>query len=288
MQLAVFKRLEHEGYFLNALQSRLAFSKHAAHGFELFLVASREGDDGLQFFHGLFAEADGTQFVVDFVEANLVELVDGHRDVDNLVGFTDDFGNARKDFSVIDFDADANAETSEHLIDNLHQFNFIQERVGADDIGVTLIELAVASLLRTVGTPNRLNLETLERHLEFIAVLHHIACERHGEVVAQALFAEACGEAGGRVAAIVFSADAAAEIARVKNLEEQFVAFFSIFTHQRGEVLHGWCLDLAEAVEGIYFADGVEYIVALGHFNGAEVACSLWNTWFLCHFYMID
>ena len=88
----------------------------------------------------------------------------------------------------------ANAEPLEHGVNNLHEFHLVEQRVGANHVGVALIELAVASFLRTVGAPHRLNLVAFERQLEFVAVHHHIACEGYGEVVAESFFAEPCLE----------------------------------------------------------------------------------------------
>ena len=68
-------------------------------------------------------------------------------------------------------------------------------------------------------------------------------------------------------------------IARILNLEEELVTLFTILAHQRGEVLHGWGLDLLKSVEGINLTDGVEYVVALRHFDRREVARSFWNRW---------
>ena len=76
-----------------------------------------------------------------------------------------------------------------HLIDDLQKVNLVEQRVGADDVGIALIKLAVSTFLRAVGTPHRLYLESLEGELQFAAVLHHKASEWHGEVVAKPLLA---------------------------------------------------------------------------------------------------
>ena len=72
-------------------------------------------------------ESCGSEFFVDLVETDLIEFVDGHGDVDNLVGRTDHFGNAGEDFAVVDLDGDTNAEAGEDFVDNLHEFDLIEE-----------------------------------------------------------------------------------------------------------------------------------------------------------------
>ena len=46
-------------------------------------------------------KAGGGEFFVDLVETDLVEFVDGHGDVDNLIGRTDHFGNAGEDLRLL-------------------------------------------------------------------------------------------------------------------------------------------------------------------------------------------
>ena len=163
-------------------------------------VAAGEGDDGLKFGDLFVGKAGGGEFFVDLVETDLVEFVDGHGDVDNLVGRTDHFGNAGEDFAVVDLDGDANTEAGEDFVDNLHEFDLIEERIGADNVGIALVELAIAAFLRAIGAPNGLDLVALEGKGEFFAVLHDKTGEGHGEVVAKSLLAELGGEGGAEAA----------------------------------------------------------------------------------------
>ena len=85
------------------------------------------------------------------------------------------------------------AETAIDFFHDLNQFQLADEAVRTDDIDVALIELAVASFLRTVCTPYRLNLEAFERKTEFLAVLNHITRKRNGQVVTQTFLRNQCG-----------------------------------------------------------------------------------------------
>ena len=84
-------------------------------------------DDGLQLVDSLLWKPILTQFLVDLLQANLVEFVNGHSDVDYLVGLTDDLGDTGENLAVVNLDADAHAEPREYGIDNLHQFNLIEQ-----------------------------------------------------------------------------------------------------------------------------------------------------------------
>ena len=159
-------------------------------------VAAGKGDDGLKFGDLFVGEPCGGEFFVDLVETDLVEFVDSYGDVDNLVGRADHFGNAGEDFAVVDLDGDANTEAGEDFVDNLHEFDLIEERIGADNVGIALVELAIAAFLRAIGTPNRLDLVALEGEGELFAVLHDETGEGHGEIVAKSLLAELGGEGG--------------------------------------------------------------------------------------------
>lgn len=67
---------------------------------------------------------------------------------------------------------------------------------------------------------------------------HHIAGERHCEVVAQAFLADTGAEAGAVVVFEQVIVDIAYEIARVEHLEQEFVAFLSILAHEGLEGFH--------------------------------------------------
>ena len=170
----------------------------------------------------------------------------------------------------------------EHLVYDLHQLHFIEQAVGANHVGITLIELSVSTFLRTVGTPHGLNLIALKRHLQFLAVLHHETSKRHCQIVAKSFLTELSSQVSNVVFLQFSRSRFAHEIARIENFEEKFVALFAIFAHQRGKVLHGWRLNLTEAIQRIHIANRIKDIVALGHLNGREVARTFRNAWF-CH-----
>ena len=286
-QVALRERFEHKGHFVHALQAHFAAGEHGAHGGELLLVRTGQGDDGLQFLYGLIGKPYGAEFIVHLFETDLVKFVNGHGDVHDFVRRPDGFGNAGKDFAVIDFDAHVDAESREHLVHDLHQLHLVEQGIGAHHVGIALVKLAVTSLLRAVGAPYGLDLIAFERQLQLVAVLHHEAGEGHGEVVAQSLFTEAGGQLCGILFAVFIGRHLASEVARIENFEEQFVALFAIFPHERGEVLHGRGFDLAETVECIDASDGFKNIVAPCHFHGAEIACTLGYAGFLSHISMI-
>ena len=72
-------------------------------------------------------------------------------------------------------------------------------------------------------------------------------------------------------------------VTTIKDLKEQFVTLFAIFAHQRTKSFHCGSFYLLESVEGINVLDCIEYIVALSHLHGREIARSLRDIWFLSH-----
>ena len=83
--------------------------QHIGNDIELLIVGARERDDGLQLLDGLLAQSVVAKLLVHVVESNLVELVDGHGDVHNLVGLANHLGNAGEDLTVIDLDLHTDA-----------------------------------------------------------------------------------------------------------------------------------------------------------------------------------
>ncbi len=57
--------------------------------------------------------------------------------------------------TVVNLDTNTNTEAGEYSIDNLHQFHLVQQGITAYHISIALIELTIASFLRTVGAPHR-------------------------------------------------------------------------------------------------------------------------------------
>ena len=272
--------IEHKGYFVATFQADFALGKHGAHGRKFVGLAAGQADDGLKLGNLRLAQTSGGEF---FVHIDFIEFVDVHRDVDDAVGRSDDFGDAAQDFAIVDLDGDANAEAREHLVDDLHQLHLIEQRVGADHVGIALIKLAVAAFLWAVGAPHGLDLVAFERHLQFVAVLHDVAREGHGEVVAQTFFAKLGRQCCRRSFVVLLRLNAAFEVAAIEDFEQEFVALFAIFAHEGRKVFHGGRFDGGKSVESVDAADGVEDIVAARHFDGAEVARAFGYAGFLCH-----
>ena len=159
----------------------------------------------------------------------------------------------------------------------MDKFHLVEQAVRAHHIGITLIEFAITAFLRTVGSPHGLYLITAEGKRKFLAVLHHIAGEGHGQVVAQAFLAQLGGQSSRGALLQSACRYVAQEVTAVQNLEEQFVALFAILAHQHTQILHGRSLYLLEAIELVHLTDGVEDIIASGHLLWSEVPCPFWD-----------
>ena len=103
---------------------------------------------------------------------------------------TDGFCYSGQYLAVVQLDCHTDTELAEHHIYHLDKLYLIEQRVRAHNIGIALVKLAVTALLRAVGTPYGLYLETFERELQLLAMHHHEACEWYCEIVAETFFAE--------------------------------------------------------------------------------------------------
>ena len=97
-------------------------------------------------------------------------------------------------------------------------------------------------------------------------MLDHIPCEGDREVIPEAFL----GRKGRLFTGIL-------------DAEQELVALVAVLAQQGGEILHRRRLDLLVSVGAENAPDGVEDIVAFGHFALAEVTGSLGNGRFLCH-----
>ena len=175
---------------LHTLQAHFALPEHLLHRRQFLPIRAAQVDDWLQLLNRLRRDAILRQFSVHRLQANLVQFVNRHCDVHNLVRLTNHSRNTRQNLTVVDFDAHTHAKPREHGVHNFHQLHLVQQRVASHHIGITLVELPVSALLRTVSPPHRLNLETLERQCQLLPVLHHISGKRHRQVIPQALLAK--------------------------------------------------------------------------------------------------
>ena len=175
-----------------------------------------------------------------------------------------------KHLAVVDFQQNPHIELFEHLVHYLHQFQFTQLATAAYGIHIALVELAITPFLRTVRTPHRLNLETLERERKLILMLNHISCKRDGKVIPQPLFAHLRRKG----LLHIYGSEC---ISGIKNPEEKFIPLVAIFTHKGGKILHSRSIYLRISVCAEYGTDRIEYIIPFGHLLRTEISCPFGN-----------
>ena len=84
------------------IQASLAGSEYLSDGIEFLVVGALQGDDGLQLLDLFLRKTVLTQFLIDILKSDFIELVYGDGDIDNLIGSPDDFGNSRQNLAVVD------------------------------------------------------------------------------------------------------------------------------------------------------------------------------------------
>ena len=221
------------------------------------------------------------------LETDFLQLVDSHGNIRNLVRITANLSQSGQHLTVIYPDGHTDAELRENSIDNLHKLQLIDLRLTSDNISIALVELAVATLLRSIRTPDRLNLETPERECDFILMLNHIARKRDRQIVPEALLTHRRRDLSAVqttvFAGIIFRVNVFEGFSAVQNSEQEFVTLVTIFSEKCGKILHRRSLDLDISVSPVDRTDCIEYVVSGGHFLLAEVPCPLRYRRFLCH-----
>ena len=193
-------------------------------------------------------------------ESDLVDFVYGDGDVNHPFREAADLGKSGEELAVVDFEKHPYIQGGEYLFHHLDKLQFAKLAAGADDIRIALVKLAVAAFLGTVGTPDGLDLETLEGETQLAAVLDDKTGEGDREVVAKSLFR---GQGG------FFTA--------VLDAVQEFVALFTVFAEKGAEVLHCGSLYLGISETGENALDGIENIIAPGHLRAGEVPGALWD-----------
>ena len=93
-----------------------------------------------------------------------------------------------------------------------------------------------------------MDLETLEWHLQVVAMLDDKTGKGHSQVVAKPFLADFGCKSCCLVVVDQRSVDAVQEIAGVEYLEKQTVAFVAVFAHEGRQILHCGSFDLPEPV----------------------------------------
>ena len=130
--------------------------------FQLVAVAAAQRQDRLQRLHGRFRDTILAQLRIDRFDPDLFEFVDCYGDIHHLVGMADRLGDPVKNFAVVHLQRYRDSQFGKDFFDDFDQFDLVDQAAAADHIDVALVKLPVASFLRPVGAPNRLNLITFE------------------------------------------------------------------------------------------------------------------------------
>ena len=109
-QLHRLEGVQNECALLHALQACFTCSQHLLQCSQFLIVAATQQNDGLQFGNRFVAYSFVAQFGVNMLQTNLVQFIDSHGDIHNLLRLANDFSDASQNLAVIDFDADPDAE----------------------------------------------------------------------------------------------------------------------------------------------------------------------------------
>lgn len=228
-------------------------------------------------------EAALGQLFLYLFRPDLVELVDGDGDIRHLFGSAADFGQGGEDLPVVDPDLDGDAQLLEGLAVDSRQFDLVDEGLAAYDVGVALVEFAVAASGGTVGAPDGLHLVAFERKGQLSMVHGDKASERNGEVIAKGSLGEVT---------IIFAVEDIFEgftglfyvlgIAQavVEDLKDELITLISIFAHEGLQLFQGGGFQGLEAVALENGADGIENIAPFADGGGPEVTGALGQGWF--------
>ena len=177
----------------------------------------------------------------DTIDANLVELVQGHQRVVVLRR-----GQSRGVQQSVQHDAmiepqrkSLKTKARQDLTDRDDEFGLHDRRGGTDRIDIALIELAEPSARGTIGAPHRLDLIPLEELRQLVLILRDDSRERHGQIVPQREI--------GLTAAFM--------LATLENLENELVAFFAVLPQERLDVLERRRFERLEPVPLVHFGE---------------------------------
>ncbi len=154
------------------------------------------------------------------------------------------------------YDEIVESEPLQHFVHRRQQLNLHRERRRANGVDIALIELAEPPARRTVRTPDRLYLVSLEKARQLVLILRNYARQRNSQVVPE-------GQIGLPPALV---------LAAPQNLEDQLVAFVAVLAQQRLDVLERRRLEWLEAVALVHLADDTNDVLPAADVGRQEVS----------------
>ena len=230
-----------------------------------------------------FAELQLDQFLHDAVDADLVLFVDRDEGpFERLVGNTKTRDNSSQDATVVDADRASirpgEAESLECCSCRRDEFDLGERTSLTDDVDVALDELAEATLLRTLRTPDRSDLDGPEHFRQFGPMSRIEACEGNGQVEAQSEVSEFEGVPGVRCLLERFLLQVA-----FHDRERQFLVVAAEAGVKSCAVLDDGCFDLIEAVLTKSASNHRQHMLAPGLVRRKKVTHSAGRVHLACH-----
>lgn len=121
------KGIQNKLTLFHSLQTCFAIGKYSLQCSQLLSIGSTQKNDRLQFGNSLFTDTLLGQLFIDIVQTNFIQFIDCYCNIYYFIRLSYDFGNTGQNLTIIDFNANADTETGKHRINNLHQFNFVQQ-----------------------------------------------------------------------------------------------------------------------------------------------------------------
>ena len=188
VQSCNLQSIKDELRFFNTFLSYIRTFKHFSNGIEFILIRSFQRNDRLKLLYSLVTDTISLQLCIDIIETYFVEFINSDCYINDLVSFSDNLSNARKYLSVINLYLNSYTEFRKDSVNNLHQFNLVQQGIRTNNICITLVEFTITSFLWTVCTPHRLYLIAFEGQLKFFTVHHNIARKRNCQIITKSFF----------------------------------------------------------------------------------------------------
>ena len=157
-------------------------------------------------------------------------------------------------------------------MEDLHQLKLGQRALRADDVAIALGEFLVAPFAGPVSAPHVLDLVSLERERQLVALHDHEPGEGHREVVAKGLLGD-----GRRQGLAVLGSQEPLVCFRqvipvVEDLENELISFLSVLPRERRQIFEGRGLDGHESVLLKHPSQSVKHPLPARHGGRPKIA----------------
>ena len=206
------------------------------------------------------------QFLQYAFHPDFIEFIYGHRKIHQSISKSKTSGQGSQERTVVQANFHRQIQAVKRVGIQVYEFNLLIQTARSHNVCIALIKFAKTSFLRTICTPNRLNLVPLKRKCQFSVVLRHVASKGNRQIVTKRFVRNL--RSFWRLA----FRNRFQKISGLQNFKDQPISFFPVLAHQRVQIFERRGFQRPKTVQLKCLAQKIHHIPALGQVCSVKIS----------------